>query len=301
MPTPSRTSRRPSPGSIAAAPLVAALMLACTDAGAPPEPAGALAAVASATTGEHRQYGAPIQVGEGRARTYVVLDAKRGNAPVEVGVALDERALDGLPAPMPGHEPGGHADTHEYLLPMPALNSTRYQFMELDWNPAGHEPESIYDKPHFDFHFYTISLAERNAIDPAVDPAFQQKAANLPPDGVMPPFYFTPLPAVAVPRMGVHWLDVRSPELPPALEPFTTTFILGSWDGRTIFDEPMITRAHLLAKRTATDPAVRDQVIPLPTAERVVVAGWYPSAYRITWDEQAREYRIALTRLAWRD
>jgi hypothetical protein len=105
----------------------------------------------------------------------------------------------------------------------------------------------------------------------------------------------------------MHWLDVRSPELqrmtghPEAYKPFTTTFIYGSWDGQFIFDEPMITRAHLLAKRDATDPAVRDELIPVPTAARYSPAGFYPGAYRITYDATAREYRVALTQLAWRE
>jgi hypothetical protein len=62
----------------------------------------------------------------------------------------------------------------------------------------------------------------------------------------------------------------------------------------------MITRAHILAKKSASDPKVRDEVITLPIPARYHVAGYYPSAYRITWDAEAREYRIALTQLAWR-
>ena len=60
--------------------------------------------------------------------------------------------------------------------------------------------------------------------------------------------------------MGVHWIDVRSPELqgllgkPERAKPFTATFIHGAWNGKFIFDEPMVTRAHLLAKKSATDP-----------------------------------------------
>jgi hypothetical protein len=55
-----------------------------------------------------RQYGAPVQLGSGRARTYVVTDQKTGN-PIEVGVALDEAALDSLPA---GGSPGGGGHEH---------------------------------------------------------------------------------------------------------------------------------------------------------------------------------------------
>ena len=45
---------------------------------------------------------------------------------------------------------------------------------------------------------------------------------------------------------------------PEEYRPFTRTFIHGSWDGQIIFWEPMITRAHIVAKKDATDPAVRD-------------------------------------------
>src|SRR5690242_4261619 len=50
------------------------------------------------TPGMHRQYGTPVKVGNGMARAYVVLDAKSGQAPAEIGIALDQKALDGLPA-----------------------------------------------------------------------------------------------------------------------------------------------------------------------------------------------------------
>lgn len=48
----------------------------------------------------------------------------------------------------------------------------------------------------------------------------------------------------SVPKMGLHWIDTNSPELSPRNQPFTATFIIGSWDGKVIFDEPMVTRAQ---------------------------------------------------------
>jgi hypothetical protein len=267
--------------------------------------------------GLHRQYGAPLQVGNGRARTYVLIDQKQGGAPIEVGVALDEGALDGLPAPMqmpmPSDDPHAHVDTHVYDLPMPAQNRTPYQFVELDWNPGGHEPPGVYDVPHFDFHFYTITPAVRNAIDPVAlgADAFVAKSAALPPEAERPA-HFVALaapgqPIVAVPRMGTPWVDVRTPELqgmlgnPDGYRPFTTTFLHGSWDGDFIFDEPMVTRAFILGRKAATAPAQRDSVMPLPVPAQVRPSGYYPAAYRVTYDARAREYRIALTQLTQRD
>jgi hypothetical protein len=263
-----------------------------------------------------RQYGAARPMGRGQARTYVALDRRTG-APVEVGVALDEGALDGLPAPMKmraasndGHE---HVDSHVFDLPMPAPTVTPFRLVELVWIPVGHVPAGVYDVPHFDFHFYTVDVAVRNGIDPKAlgEPRFLAKSAALPPEAERAPAFVAlappGTPVTAVPRMGVHWIDPKTPELqglfgrPEAFRPFTTTFIHGSWDGRFIFDEPMITRAYILSRKAMTAPAQRDTVIPLPTPERFTPAGYYPSAYRILYDAEAREYRIALTQLAKRE
>jgi hypothetical protein len=269
--------------------------------------------------GAHRQYGTPAKLGNGMIRTYVVLDQKNSGRPLEVGVAMSEASLDGLPAPtamsaeMKGHD-HGPSNGNVYLLDLPAQNPTPYKFVQFDWNPSGHEPEGVYTLPHFDFHFYTVPVEVRNSIVPS-DPQYFEKAANLPQQSERYPFYLdagtlaggAPQGAVSVPLMGLHWLDVRSPELqqlagnPGAWQPFTKTFIYGSWNGQFIFDEPMITRAHILAKKTATDPAVIDEIIPVSTAQRYSPAGFYPSAYRIMWDAQAKEYRVALTQLSWRN
>jgi len=269
--------------------------------------------------GAHRQYGTPTKLGNGTIRTYVVLDQKNSGRPLEVGVAMSEQSLEGLPAPMAmADEMKGHnhapSNGNVFLLDLPAQNPTPYKFVQFDWNPAGHEPDSVYTVPHFDFHFYTVPVEVRNSIVPS-DPQYFEKAANLPAQNERYPFYLdagtlaggAPQGAVTVPQMGVHWLDVRSPEIqklagnPGAWKPFTKTFIYGSWNGQFIFDEPMITRAHILSKKTATDPAEIDEIIPVSTAQKYSPAGYYPSAYRITWDVQQKEYRIALTQLSWRD
>ncbi len=140
--------------------------------------------------------------------------------------------------------------THEYIVQLPAGNKTPFTFLEVNWNPAGHE--GVYqDVPHFDFHFYTVPKSVRDGIVPT-DPDFATRANNLPAKEYIPHFW-----------------------------------------------EPMITRAHILEKKTTEDAAVRDQLIPLPLPEKYQVPGYYPAAYRITWDAAAKEYRIALTELAW--
>ena len=254
-------------------------------------------------------YGDPVPVGHGTLRSYVTV---RDGAPAELGVAFSEAALEGLPTNGVGHH-GGGGPIHQYVLDFPTGNPAPFRFVEVNWNPMGHEPAGVYqDVPHFDFHFYTVGKAERDAIVPS-DPAYAAKANALPTGDYVPPFALQLGPPgatpadVAVPRMGVHWVDARSVELqrllgkPEAYQPFTRTFLLGSWNGRFHFWEPMITRAHLLAKKSATDAAARDEVIPISLPARYDEPGYYPTAYRITWDGQAREYRVALTGLTRRE
>lgn len=252
------------------------------------------------------QYGQRATVGNGEVRSYVMLDSKT-MAPLEVGVAFSERALEGLPTDGAGHH-GQPGVVHEWSLALPEPFATPFQFIDVNWNPSGHEPAGVYDAPHFDFHFYIVSKAERDEIVPA-NPQYAEQANLLPSGDVVPPFMVQLSPPgskpvdAAVPKMGVHWADIRSAELqgllgkPDQFKPFTSTFILGSWNGRFHFWEPMITRAHILAKKMATDAAVRDEVIPLPVPEAYEKPGAYPTAYRILWDAERREYRIALANL----
>ena len=48
--------------------------------------------------------------------------------------------------------------------------------------------------------------------------------------------------------MGLHWLDIGAPELNGG--EFRYTLYYGSWNGRIIFDEPMITKAVLESRET---------------------------------------------------
>jgi hypothetical protein len=252
-----------------------------------------------------RQYGDAVELGQGQVRAYVSMDTS--GQPAEIGVALSEMALEGLPAAGNGH--AGHAEMpHTFLLDLPG-EVIPFRFVELNWNPSGHEPEGVYaGVPHFDFHFWAASKALRESILPE-DPAFAAKADNLPAADYVPEFNVAlappgaPMSAIAVPMMGVHFVDLRSHELqgllghPENYKPFTSTFIHGSWDGQLIFWEPMITRAHIVEKKTATETTVRDEIIPVPAPKAYAQPGHYPGAYRITWDEETREYRIALTQL----
>jgi len=246
------------------------------------------AAARNTSPGSHVQYGTPVKLGNGNARVYVVASAKDGQTPVELGIALSDRALEALPSD----------GMHMYLLPLPSLAPAPYQLVELDWNSHGHEPAGIYTFPHFDFHFYTITLAQRNAMVPS-NSHYAMEANNLPTGSYVPPIY-APLagpgqtPAdVAVPMMGLHWEDLLSPELqgllghPENYRQFDKTFIYGSWNGQFIFYEPMVTLAFLQTKPDVSSPVRTPQLYSKP--------GYFPTSYRVTYDAQAKEYHIALT------
>lgn len=281
---------------LAAAPVLGALLLLLSAFGpGRPGPAAAAAPATAPSTGapaSARTYGPSAPLGNGLARAYVIMGAD-GSTPVEYGVAVDEAALDGLPE-----------DPVVLHLRLPADAPPPYTFAMVDWNPHGHEPPGVYDVPHFDFHFYTTPESDVEAINP--DAADYTAEANfLPTDEYVPPFYSVlagpdQTPAdVAVPAMGVHWVDGRSPELqkmfghPDQYKPFTKTLIYGSWNGRFTFLEPMITRAFLL-----THP---DGSWPVPQPKHYQEPGWFPASYRIRYDPGAHEYTIALTELSWRD
>ena len=297
--------------------LLALALAACMDANAERASSSARSSVRDSATGAiaadptTRQYGAATSLGKGTARTYVTSDAS--GSPIEIGVALDEGALESLPAPMAMPQTHGdgmeHVDSHVYDLMMPAANATQYTFVELDWNPVGHIPEGVYDQPHFDFHFYTVDKSVRDGIDPTrmTKEQYLAKSGSLPPKEEWRPSFaaLSPpgTPVLAVPRMGTHWVDIRTPELQAlfgkaeAYRKFTTTFIHGSWDGQFIFDEPMVTRAFILSRKAAASEAQRDSVIPLAAPQKYGKPGYSPGAYRVTYDAQLKEYHIALTQL----
>src|ERR1051325_9230569 len=78
-----------------------------------------------------RQYGVAQKIGNGSVRTYVVLDPKNSATPLEVGVALSEQAMDGLPAAGASQSMPGMNMTMLQLA-MPSNNPTPYQWVQFD-------------------------------------------------------------------------------------------------------------------------------------------------------------------------
>ena len=82
-----------------------------------------------------------------------------------------------------------------------------------------------------------------------------------------------------VPAMGVHALDVRSPELQEEPEVFTRTLILGYHNAEITFIEPMVTQAHLAERSEwAWD-------VPRPTVLGRSVL--WPATFEVSFDAAA--------------
>jgi hypothetical protein len=217
---------------------------------------------------------APMATGSGRA--YVILDPV--GKPTELGVAITEAALVGLPAAIT-----------EYTFALPTeASATPYKIAAINWQPTGHPPMNIFTVPHFDVHFYTITQADRDVISPA-DPQFATKMVKAPAAALIPTGY-TP-DVQGIPRMGLHWADPSGPEFNG--QAFGKTFIYGSYDGKFIFAEPMLTKAYLESK-----PAAIATPVKLPA--QYAVSGYQPTSYTVSYDAAAKEYRISLTGLALR-
>ena len=90
---------------------------------------------------------------------------------------------------------------------------------------------------------------------------------------------------IGIPRMGVHWSNPTYPEFNG--QPFTRTFIHGSWDGKPTFLEPMVTLDFLQGQSADT--------VDIPLAGRHDPVGYYPGKYLVSWNAGAREWRVALT------
>jgi hypothetical protein len=225
--------------------------------------------------------GTEVSIGNGKAWSWI--KTGKGNKPEAIGVTLTKDALTNLPG---GH---GHAHGTPFVLQLPheKKSLTPFDHIGMDWNPNGHEPDHIYDKPHFDFHFYIQPLAERLAI-----PTYEQDSAKFkdnPGNDYFPATYRNF--GGGVPQMGAHWVDVTSPELNPTKPaPFTQTFIYGSYNGKVTFMEPMITKKFI----EENDQFERD----IPQPAKFQKSGYYPTKMRIAKTE--KEIQVILDNFVYR-
>ncbi len=155
------------------------------------------------------------------------------------------------------------------------------------WEAGGHPP-AAYMKPHFDFHFYTVPQEERAAIDckdvskPAALPTGYVLAdVPLPPE--MAKMIGTDtLFGICVPQMGMHALPAAEVD---GSQPFSGDMVVGYWQGKPIFIEPMITKEMLMAKRSFE---LRIPAVP-------GLDGPHPTHFQAVWDDASQSYRFTFS------
>jgi hypothetical protein len=256
-------------------------------------------------------YGDRTSLLGGRARTYVQIE--EGGKPRALGLEFTRSMLADLPydPPFDGnncfdingdgeltfHMPTPEcAGGYQAILFFPAKTVERanlpFSWFLLNWNPMGHGPIGIYDRPHFDFHFYIMDYVDRNFIRPGpcgivVDCDDFQTAIKPIPSQFVPPDYRS-FDAVE-PRMGNHMVDVTSPEI-TGQDVFKRTFVYGAYDAKITYLEPMITLQHL-----QTRP---NECLPVKQPAAFEVAGYYPTKYCIRY--RSGTYTISLEGLEFR-
>lgn len=225
--------------------------------------------------------GEVVPFGNGTARSWVKVNQQ--GQPSAIGVTLTEAAMQGLPADVTP----GLVWMAEYIMTLPEeAKMLPFNHIAVNWNPKGHMPSGVYNVPHFDFHFYTISREERNKITARGEDLVKIRK----PVGSAVPEGYVFAPESEEPGMGGHWADPGSHEFHG--KDFTSTFIFGSYDGKVIFWEPMITKAYIESKPNVT--------MPLKLPAQYGQDGYYPTSYSIRYDAKRKEYTIALEEMKLR-
>ncbi len=254
-------------------------------------------------TSSARVLGTPSSLGNGTVASYAEFD--ESGAPKTIGVVFSASALDALPtAPSDGHRCFDANNDgvinlatecsmwHERVLPVPSEASRRtdvpFKWALLNWNPRGHIPPGVFDKPHFDVHFYIEPIENIFALQRGTcgleflrcdQFALARKAV---PRNYVPPNFRDV--GAAAPAMGNHLLDPTTPEFHG--EPFTRTWIYGIYDGRVIFYEDMVALSFLMSKPNAC--------VPIQSPEAVALTGYYPTRSCVRYTPGKDEYTVSI-------
>jgi hypothetical protein len=255
------------------------------------------------TTRSARVLGTPSNLGNGTVASYSELDAS--GAPKAIGLVFSASALDALPtAPSDGHrcfdanndgviDPATECSPwHERVLPVPTEASRRtdvpFKWALLNWNPHGHIPPGVFDKPHFDVHFYIESIENIFALQRGTCGAeflrcdqFALAGKPMPRNYVPPNFQDV---GAAAPAMGNHLVDPTTPEFRG--QPFTRTWIYGIYDARVVFYEEMVALSYMLSKP--------DACFPIQSPDAVALTGYYPTRSCIRYTPGKDEYTVSM-------
>lgn len=258
-------------------------------------------------------YGQSAPLGNGRLTVYAQAD---GRTPRSIGLVFKSATLDGLPyhPPTAGlwcHDrdgdgvidqhsecSGGYENALELSEAFTSKVDTPFTYLLVNWNPMGHIPPGVWDRPHFDIHFYLNDNAERLKIRPGPCPVLvncddYEIGKILPAPRYVAPDYID-VDALE-PAMGNHLIDPTTDEFNGG--PFTHTFIYGSWGGHITFYEPMVTHEWFAGLR---DGAVDDACFAMKLPQAWEQPGWYPTRYCLRHRENRDELTASLEDFVYR-
>jgi hypothetical protein len=238
--------------------------------------AGCAPTTTTGATGTTKVAGETKKMFDQDVSTWATLDDKK--VVTEFGVTIPVKSIENAPT-------AADSQPTRVILQAPAevQKNTFINLITLDYNPHGHEPVNIYTIPHYDFHAYSLTEAEINAID--------CKDETLPAAEVLPKSYmFLPPPkGQCVPTMGFHASDVTSGELKSENpDKFTKTMIIGYYKGIQDFVEPMITKDYLLEKK--------DFTMTVGKPSKLGKATMYPTMATGTFDKDKNTFSLVFSK-----
>jgi hypothetical protein len=168
-------------------------------------------------------------------------------------------------------------------LPPVVKDITGVDHLGVNWEVYGHPP-GTFMTPHFDFHFYTRSGAEIEAIDCSdLSKPEQLPDGYILPDIGIPEMNMT-LVGLCVPEMGMHSVleaEIETDEL------FDGSMIIGYYQREVIFIEPMVAKDHLMKRQDF------DLAMPVLTGRGEGVAT--PADFEATFDTEQDAYHLVFT------
>lgn len=220
------------------------------------------------------EWGESSEIGDGEIRTFSSMTPS--GKPKYVGIHFANGTLDDLPyaedfenGDAEGQKVHGFW-SKPFNLDFPDNTPDPISYAGCGWNPQGHTPRGVYNKPHFDLHYYFYEWKVIDSIRPGVIEEL--------PDEKTPTGYQLIEDGAIVPAMGAHLAPKDAPEFDG--EEWKHTLIWGAavddnGEYENNFVEPMITvdyfQNHLdgVEKQDITQPDVYPK------------DGHYPTTYTV--------------------
>ena len=230
-------------------------------------------------------YGAPVTVGSGSVRVYVI---ENTSGTIEVGIEADATAFVDLVS-----------DSHLHLdLPTSgSFDVSPIDHIDVGFAVSGHPggpwadtagvPENSYwAVPHFDVHFMTISDEEADGII-IPNPTDSSDLAYVPPAVSDLAEGYALGPNSGVNGEGSHW--ATGSEFSDFPAPFDYNFLYGFYNGSMTFEEPMVAQTFLANLKNGLTSGVL-QAFSVSSTNPA-----FGSQYFIRYDAGSDVFRIGVT------